>query len=200
MNPFDPQAAMEDLRAGDADGKSVAQGLLRERASLLAQEAAPDRAEGLLELTVFTLAREIYGIESRFVGGVFGFSDLTLVPGAPSFVAGIMNFRGTILTLLDLKKFFDLPESGISDLHQVITVRNGGMQLGLLADVLVGMELVPSADVQKSLPTLTGIRADYLKGVTREGLVILDLEKLLADERLIVNQTATGVEPKTINL
>lgn len=175
--------------ARTADRESASQELLRARAVALAREPVSEQNTGMLDLTVFTLARETYGVESRLVGEVLGLTELIPVPGAPSFIAGVMNLRGMILTLLDIKIFFDLPKSGLNDLHQVITVRDEGMQVGLLADTLVGMQTLPLSEVQSSLPTLTGRRADYLKGVTREGLVILDLEKLLRDPVLMVNQT-----------
>jgi purine-binding chemotaxis protein CheW len=94
--------------------------------------------------------------------------------------------------VLDLKKFFDLPERGLTDLHRIILVRGHDLELGLLADVIVGVRSVPIASLQPSLPTLTGIRADYLKGVDEERLVVLDLDRLLADPKLIVHEDVDG--------
>jgi purine-binding chemotaxis protein CheW len=58
----------------------------------------------------------------------------------------------------------------------------------VLADVIVGVRSIRVESLQPSLPTLTGIRAEYLKGVTAERLVVLDLERLLADPKIIVNE------------
>ena len=93
--------------------------------------------------------------------------DLTPLPCTPPFVLGIVNVRGRILPVLDLKKFFDLPEQGLTDLHRIILVSGNDLELGLLADVIVGVRSVPADSLQPSLPTLTGIRADYLKGSQR---------------------------------
>jgi purine-binding chemotaxis protein CheW len=53
--------------------------------------------------------------------------------------------------------------------------------------MIVGVQRVPLQDIQPSLPTLSGIRADYLKGVTKERLVIIDAGKMLLDEKLLVH-------------
>jgi purine-binding chemotaxis protein CheW len=105
---------------------------------------------------------------------------------------GIVNVRGRILPVLDLKKFFDLPERGLTDLHRVILVRGNGLELGLLADVIVGVRSVAADDLQPSLPTLSGIRADYLKGVSVERLVVLDLDRILSDPKIIVHEEVEG--------
>ena len=114
--------------------------------------------------------------------------ELTPLPCTPPFVLGIVNVRGRILPVLDLKKFFDLPEKGLTDLHRIILVRGNDLELGLLADVIVGVRSIPADSLQPSLPTLTGVRSDYLKGVTAERLVVLDLARILADPKIIVHE------------
>jgi purine-binding chemotaxis protein CheW len=96
--------------------------------------------------------------------------------------------RGQILPVIDIKKFFDLPEHGITDLHKVIIVHHEEMDLGVLADVIFGVRAIPLNALQPSLPTLTGIREEYLKGVTAERLVVLDVTRILADPRIIVQE------------
>lgn len=163
--------------------------VLRERARALAR--APQRdavAEASIEVLEFRLARESYALETRHVGEVLGFNDLTPLPCTPPFVRGIVNVRGRILPVLDIKKFFELPDEGLTDLHRIILVRGNDLELGLLADVIVGVRTIPADSLQASLPTLTGIRADYLKGVTAERLVVLDLDRVLADPNIIVHE------------
>jgi purine-binding chemotaxis protein CheW len=99
-----------------------------------------------------------------------------------------VNVRGRILPVLDLKKFFDLPEQGLTDLHRIVLVRGHGLELGLLADVIVGVRTIALDTLQPALPTFTGIRADYLKGVSDGHLVVLDLDRVLSDPRIIVHE------------
>jgi purine-binding chemotaxis protein CheW len=100
--------------------------------------------------------------------------------------------RGRIVPVFDLKKLFDLPDEGLTDLHRIIIVRDHNLELGLLADLSLGVRSIPLSSLQPSLPTLTDIRGDYLKGVTAERLVVLDLASLLADPRIIVNEDVEG--------
>jgi purine-binding chemotaxis protein CheW len=66
------------------------------------------------------------------------------------------------------------------------------MEFGILADTVLGVRAVPFQDIQPSLPTLTGVREKYLRGVTRKQVVILDVEKLLSDKKIIVHEEVEG--------
>ncbi|MGC3990741.1 MAG: chemotaxis protein CheW [Chthoniobacteraceae bacterium] len=114
------------------------------------------------------------------------------MPCVPAFIRGVVNLRGRILPVLDLKRFFDLPEKGITDLHRIIFVRGCEMEFGLLADEITGVRTIAERTLQPSLPTLTGIRADYLKGITEERLVVLNLEHVFNDPRIMVNEEVEG--------
>lgn len=163
--------------------------LLRERAQALARPP-PQRpaADSMLEVLEFRLASERYALESRYVAEVHPLRDLTPLPCTPAFLLGVVNVRGRIVPVLDLKKFFELPERGLTDLHRIILVQGDGLELGLLADVIVGVRSVPVDSLQHSLPTLTGIRADYLKGIGEERLVVLALDRILTDPKIIVHE------------
>jgi purine-binding chemotaxis protein CheW len=163
--------------------------ILRARARALARPPeSPPAADASLELLEFRLARECYGLETRHVHEVYPLKDLTPLPCVPPFVLGIVNVRGRVTPVIDIKKFFDLPDKGLTDLHRIILVRGNDLEFGLLADVIVGVRTIPVGSLQPSLPTLTGIRADYLKGVTAERLVVLDLDRILADPKIIVHE------------
>src|SRR4051794_13858537 len=93
--------------------------ILQARARALARrpEEAPAAGE-MLEILEFTLASERYAVENRYVLEVAPLKELTPLPCTPPFVRGIVNVRGRILPVFDLKMFFDLPQKGISDLHR----------------------------------------------------------------------------------
>ena len=168
---------------------SAAAQILHTRAQVLARPPEQaSAADTLLDVLEFHLAQERYAVETRYVREVYPLKDLMPLPCTPPFVLGIVNVRGHILPVLDLKKFFSLPENGLTDLHCIILVHGRELEFGLLADVIVGVRSIPVESLQSSLPTLTGIRSDYLKGVTDECLVVLDLARLLADPRIIVHE------------
>lgn len=163
--------------------------ILKERAKLLAREPEKEEMSAeAIEILEFVLAHERYGVETSFVREVCPLKALTPLPHTPPFVLGITNVRGEIVSIIDVKKFFDLPERGLTDLNNVIIVRNEQMEFGILADVISGVRSIALKDIQPSLPTLTGIRQEYLKGVTAERLVVLDAGKLLSDKNIIVHE------------
>ena len=169
------------------------QRILKARALALAQEPVPaEAADERIEILEFILAYERYAVETQYVREVYPLENLTPLPCTPRFVLGIVNVRGEILSVIDLKKFFDLPEKGLTDLNKVIVLQSGNMLFGILADAIVGVRHIPLTDIQPSLPTLTGVRGEYLKGVTPERLVILDAEKLLTDEGIVVQEQVAG--------
>jgi purine-binding chemotaxis protein CheW len=180
------QAALERGLRPTAEEKRA---ILKERAKALAREPKENEAaEAQLEIVEFLLDYERYGIESSYVREVHPLKELTPLPGTPPFVLGIINVRGRILSVVDIKKFFDLREKGLTDLNKVIILQSDEMEFGVLADVILGVRTIPLGELQPSLPTLTGIREDYLRGVTGERVVILDAEKLLSDPKMIVHQ------------
>lgn len=163
--------------------------ILKARAQALAREPEGDKAAGeSIEILEFRLAYENYAIESSWVQEVYPLKDFTPVPGTPAFILGIVNVRGQILSVVDLKRFFELPEKGLSDLNKVIVVRDSKAEFGILADAVAGVRALSMAAIQASLPTLTGIREEYLKGVTHDRLVVLDGAKLLSDGKMIVHE------------
>jgi purine-binding chemotaxis protein CheW len=167
-----------------------AQRILRERAQALARPAQRPPASEQIELLEFRLARERYAIESRHVQEVYPLRELTPLPGTPAFLLGLVNVRGRILPVFDLRRLFELPDQGLTDLHRVVLVRGNDLELGLLADVVTGVRRIARASLQPSLPTLTGIRAQYLLGVSDEHLVVLDLDRILADPKIIIHDAA----------
>lgn len=164
--------------------------ILKDRAERLAIEPEGKEADELIEIVEFMLAHERYGIESSYVREVYPIKDITPLPGVPSFVLGLINMRGHILSVIDLKKFFGLPEKGITDLNKAIILHTQDMEFCVLADSILSIRSISAGALQPSLPTLTGIRENYLKGITSERVVVLDAFKILSDKSIIVHEEA----------
>lgn len=161
---------------------------LRERAQELAREPAGRNEAGAgIEVVEFVLAHERYAVESSYVREVYPLRDITPLPGTPPFVAGIVNVRGRILSVIDIRKFFDLPEKGLGELNRIIILASEEMEFGILADAVIGNRRLGPGELEPSLPTLAGIREEYLKGVTGERLVVLDGARILSDQKIIVD-------------
>ncbi len=175
--------------AAGGDPKKGMQRILQDRARVLAQEPeARAESETYLEVLEFSLAYERYALETSWVREVYPLKELTPLPCTPAFILGIINVRGQILAVIDLKRFFNLPNKSLSDLNKVIILRHRGLEVGLLADTVAGVRAIPRSAMQAPLPTLEGLGPDYLQGITPEALIILDAEKILTDPRLIVHE------------
>ena len=163
--------------------------ILRERAKKLAAQVSPDEESAAgREIVEFLLGGERYGIESTYIREVYPLKEYTVIPCTPAFVLGVINIRGQVLSVVDIGRFFELPARGIADLNRVIVLAAGDLEFGILADEVVGVRVIAARDLQPSLPTLTGIRAEYLKGVTGDRVTVLDAARILDDKNLIVHQ------------
>jgi purine-binding chemotaxis protein CheW len=188
-----PEEGMEAGRAtGEMQSMPVDEEqdrILTARAQALARQPEKEEAAAeRIEIVEFLLASERYGIESSYIGEVYPLKDLTQIPCTPPFVLGVMNVRGKILSVIDMRKFFELPDKGLSDLNKVIIVRDDAMEFGILADAILEVRLLSLNHLLPSLPTLTDVRSDYLKGVTENRLVVLDGGKILADRGIVVHE------------
>jgi purine-binding chemotaxis protein CheW len=177
------------IERGFVPGPDEERRILKTRAQKLGQEPIRDvAAEETLDVVEFDLANERYGFPLRNVREVSLLRELTPVPCTPDFVLGIINLRGEIRTVIDLKKFFDLPHSGITELNKIILLQQDHVQLGILADAITGVRRLRLDELQPALPTLTGIGADYLRGITNDRLIVLDPLKILSDKRILVDE------------
>ena len=162
--------------------------ILRNRAKELAETTVEEEgAEKALEFVEFSLAYERYGIESTYVREVFPMKEYTPVPCTPDFILGIINVRGQVMSVVDIRRFFDLPVKGLTDLNRVVIVSWNNIEMGILADRILGVRAISAKVIQPSLPTLTGVRTDYLRGVTNDRLVLLDVPKMIVDKRFCIS-------------
>ncbi len=163
--------------------------VMEERADELAKVPvrAPHATE-ILELVSFSLANEHYAIETRYVREVVRFTDFTPIPGAPDFLVGLLNLRGDILAVFDLRKFFGVVDKGVTDLSRVIAIGGERVEFGILADVVFEVMTVRIGEVFEPPGSVAGIGREYLRGVTREALIVLDGGVLLQAARFFIDQ------------
>lgn len=163
--------------------------ILKTRAKSLAREPGQDETAGEhIEVVEFLLAHETYAIEMVYIREVYPLKELTPIPCTPLFVLGVINVRGEILSVIDIKKFFDLPEKGFTELNKVIILRASDMKFGILVDSILGVRSIPLKDIQPPLPTMKNIQAEYVRGITGGGIIVLDARKILLDEKIVVHE------------
>ncbi len=197
---IDSQAALLNLESQLAnfeaeDGVSLTTlaAILTRRAQNLAVIPPEPPAGQTLNLLVFQLGQERYGIDVHHVREIYPRQPLTPVPRTPNFVAGVFNARGRILSVVNVRHFLGLPSSQSvgGDHEKIIVVANttsaaemAQMEVGFLVDEVTDLVTVFVDEVRLSLATHSG--ADYIRGITSDLLTVLDLKALLSDKRLIV--------------
>ncbi|MEW6368588.1 MAG: chemotaxis protein CheW [Acidobacteriota bacterium] len=169
--------------------------VMDERARLLAGIPEPARpAEEVMELVTMALGAESYAIETRYVREIARLVDFTPVPGTPAFVIGIMNLRGEIVAIMDLRRFFGVAVRGLTDLSRVVVLGSTRAEFGVLVDEALSVATLRVTDVLEPPDSVAGIGRDYVRGVTANALIILDGAVLLKDARVFVNQAEGGAE------
>lgn len=135
------------------------------------------------QVVVFELAGETYGLEIARVREIITVPDITRVPGAPSFVRGIINLRGKVIGVVDLRRKFGLPEGACGEESRIVVVEVDGETLGMLVDNVSEVLRIPNHHIEPPSPIIANVDADYLRGVAKmEGnlVMLLDLPKLMA--------------------
>ncbi len=197
------------VRAGsDRATPEMVQQIWARRAAQLAQVPTQENKGEQIELVVVQLGRERYGLDARLVFGIKHVERVARVPRVPEWVAGVVNVRGHILSVVDLRRFFGLPagepnegepDRAIKANSHLVIVETPEMELVLLTDGVLAVEKVPTSRIQDTTHTVRGLPPGYVRGVvefkgggpTTNGktlVVVLDLPVLLADERLIVRE------------
>lgn len=165
------------------------QKVLHERARLLAQarDKSPRHDEKLIVVAFFLLP-EKYAIEASFVQHVFTLTDLTPVPGTPPYIMGVVNHRGTILSVVNLKVLFGLKESGLTEMNKVLIISNGSMEFGIVADSISGSGEILKKDITAPPTTLNKSGASYIRGILGDGTVLLNAAGILESESMLIKQ------------
>ncbi|GAB2722054.1 chemotaxis protein CheW [Paenibacillus thermoaerophilus] len=141
-----------------------------------------------LKVIVFALGHEEYGVEVEKVKTIERMSPMTRVPKTPAFVKGVINNRGVVLPVIDLRGRFGLPEAEYTDNTRIIIVAVGDLEVGMIVDSASDVIDVNSDQIELPPEIVGGIRAKYLRGIAKIGerlLVLLNLEEVLNKSEII---------------
>ncbi|MGQ9630600.1 MAG: chemotaxis protein CheW [bacterium] len=150
-------------------------------------DASRDRSGEVVQLVGFWLSGEEYALEITQVQEIRRVPEITRVPRAPDFVTGVMNLRGRIIPVIDLKKRFRLEETGErSSANRIVVVEVDDSTAGIFVDAMSEVVTIGVEDIEPPpQATAGGIEPIYVRGVGKLGerlLIILDLNKILSPE------------------
>jgi purine-binding chemotaxis protein CheW len=157
---------------------------LQQRAQVYAKALIPDddlSDDESYHVLCFALGQEQYALDVTLVRSVRSLGQMTRVPSMPAYYVGIINLRGQMVTVFDLRRWYGNPVSDAPTQQpkEVIIMESQGLQLALLADRIEQVTRIPHAHI-------TPLDLQAARGVTPQKRIVLDMDALCADERLIV--------------
>ncbi|KXS44313.1 MAG: CheW protein [Methanolobus sp. T82-4] len=144
--------------------------------------------EDLLQLVIFQLGGEEFGVEIVKVQEIIRMPEITQIPQSPDFVEGVINLRGNVIVVVNLEKRFNLNLKDADDNSRVIVVEIGNNVVGMIVDSVNEVLRIPKSSVEPAPDlVLSQISRDYIKGVGKINerlLILLDLAKVLTIEEM----------------
>lgn len=147
------------------------------------------------QLVVLRLGDESYGVSIDVVNTIIRLADITAVPHAASHVAGVINLRGVIVPVVDLRRRFGLPAIDATKASRVVVVEKGGALIGMIVDAVTETLRLPMGQIEPLSPLVQSVDAQYLRGVGKIGdrlIILLALEQVLANDELEHLQAAVA--------
>jgi len=144
-----------------------------------------DTQEG--KYLTFHMASEDYGIEIRFVTEIIGIQRITEVPDMPNFIKGVINLRGKVIPVMDVRARFNLPAREYDERTCIIVVQLQNTSVGLVVDKVNEVADIPDKDIEPPPRSSSGASADYIQGLGKMGdrvKILLNVQKLLYDSDL----------------
>ena len=139
-----------------------------------------------LQVVSFTLGAEEYAIEITKVKEIILVEGITRVPQLPAYIEGIINLRGMVIPVIDLRKRFGVGKTACDEHTRIVVTRIGSTIVGMIVDAVSRVMRIPKADIQPPPDTIACLAGEYLIGVARLAdrmQLLLDIEKVLgADE------------------
>jgi purine-binding chemotaxis protein CheW len=130
----------------------------------------------------FRLAQEEYGLEILKVQEIKGYSAITPIPNTPSYLKGVMNLRGTIVPVVDLRSKFSMSEADYNQFTVIIVVTVGTKVMGLIVDAVSDVLNIPKTDIQATPDFGSSVDARYINGMAKAGeklVVLLDIDRVM---------------------
>ncbi len=166
------------------------------------------------QLVIFDLAAESYGVDINAVQGIIRMQTITRVPRTPEFVEGVINLRGEVIPVVDLRKRFGLTATEETKDSRIVVVYIGGQQVGMIVDAVTEVLRIQADSIEPPSSVITSADSAYLMGIAKledRLITLLDLEQALseaekntlayqelyAQDEEVQTKTATKEEPVT---
>jgi purine-binding chemotaxis protein CheW len=140
------------------------------------------------QLILFELGSTLYGINIENVSEIDKIEEITPLPKAPSFIEGIINLRGNVVPVIDLRKRFGMKKVERTKKSKIIVLILGKRLFGIIVDSVHEVVSIPSEDVEPSLPLTSGLKAEFINSIGKFNdklIIILEIENIIKSSESI---------------
>jgi purine-binding chemotaxis protein CheW len=148
-------------------------------------KASKGTEDPVLQWVTFRLEDEVYGVNVMQVQEVLRHTEIAPVPGAPSYVLGIINLRGNVVTVIDTRQRFGLPASDVTDNTRIIVMEVDSQVIGILVDAVSEVVYLHQSEIEKAPNVGTDDSAKFIQGVCHKDdrlLILVELGKMMTED------------------
>lgn len=160
--------------------------ILEERATRTAGKPPTENEKNKSLETVLQLSLypDTFAIRDRYITEVFSLTEITPLPGTPACIMGVVNRRGKVLCIINLKPVLNIKSIGLTEMNKIICLKKGLTEFGIVADSLPGMSKIDLTKLNKDT-LLKTMHTGIIEGIMPDGLQLIDDEELLTSKLLI---------------
>jgi purine-binding chemotaxis protein CheW len=146
-----------------------------------------------VQLVTFRVGGEEFGLDVFAVHEILRYGGVTPVPRAPEFVEGVLDVRGSVVPVVDLRRRFETAEQPHDEETRIVLVEFGGERLGLVVDSVTEVLRAPETAISAPPAFIRGLAAEFVRGIVRlqdRLVILLDLERILSSQERIALEQA----------
>ena len=140
---------------------------------------------GIRQLVVFTINAEEFGIEIDRINSIEKMLEIFKIPNTPEYIEGLVNLRGKVHTVFNLRKRFNMPCPEFNENNKIIMANTSASIIGVIVDEVKEIVKVEESDIEAAPKALANLKDKYLGGIAKADsrvIMLLDLEKVLATD------------------
>lgn len=170
------------------------------RTNLQSVDASSGETRQEIQLACFKVGQELYALDIMKIKEIIRPQKLTPIPKAPSFIEGVINLRGAVIPVADMRKRFDQPAREETRKNRIVVCSLVGKIIGLLVDEVTEVRRYTRKEISPAPQYMKDAQADYFLGVARRNddlIMLIDLEKILSSKEKIELQKLDNISTKT---
>lgn len=153
----------------------------------------------ILQLVTFTLGQEEYAVDILKVQEINRMKEITRVPNAPAYVEGVINLRGKVIPVVNLRSKFSLSQKDNDEQSRIMIMDIQGITMGLVVDAVSEVLRIPSSTVEPTPPMASTISTEFIKGIAKLDdrlIILLDMDRLLgrSTETPLIESSPIAIE------